>query len=112
MKRLCDVVALTATLANVFSGRVSERAPEWSRICRVQVVHSDQDHLHSLTIGGREMARSSAPNAIEPITAQNVTWDGPHCMNDVNGGDEILLSVTETTAGEGLAIVEFLDRMP
>lgn len=114
MKRLCDVVALSATSANVFNGRISERAPAWARHCRVMVIHSDQDHAHSLTIGGEELARSSAPHGIGPITAQVVDWTGPHCLGALmaNANAEVILSVTETTAGEGLAIIEYLDRMP
>lgn len=114
MKRLCDVVHISATTGNVFSGRVSERAPHWARFCRVMVVHSDGDHLHSLTIGGLELARASAPHSVGPITAFQPTWDGAHCLSDIVIGSnaEALLSITEGTAGEGLAVIEYLDRLP
>lgn len=114
MKRLCDVVHISATTANVFSGRISERAPAWARIARVQVIHSDGDHQHSLTLGGQEVARNSAPNIVAAITALASDWESSHCQVDLTPGSnaEALLSITETTAGEGLAVIEYLDRLP
>lgn len=114
MKRLSDVVWVSATTANVFAGRISERAPAWARYVRVQVCHSDGDHTHSMTLGGAELARSSAPHIVKAITDLEIDFTKSHSAMDLQPGanSESLLSITETTAGEGLCGIEYLDRAP
>lgn len=105
-----DAVQITADDTNAFNGRLGERVPQWARRCRVQLVASDSDWTHSLTMGKEEMARDAAPSRVQADNVQQADWNSPHYESSVprNATDfEVLLNVNVVTGGVGLAIIQW-----
>ena len=112
MRKKTDVVLITGDDTNVFSGRLGAEVPEWARSVRVQVVSSDYDWLHSLSMGGEEMARESGPHVVGADNLAEYDWTKPFAQKDVPRGRTdfvVLLNVNVVTAGTGLGIIEWSD---
>ncbi len=102
-------VQLAGDNTDVFAGSFGVQVPNWfkPRYLRLQVVFSDTDALHSLRVGGLELARNSAPNVSEVDNIQAPDWRKPHyCIPVPRGATdfEILLDHNAVTAGFGLAV--------
>lgn len=96
-----DLVQIAATTANVFSGRLP--TPDWAKWVDIAFSYSDQDATIDIHVGGEEIARSSVPNLGE---ADNLSVglfaNGNYWTARVDQASEILVAVTEVTAGAGI----------
>lgn len=96
-----DIVQISATTADVFSGRLP--TPRWAKWVDVSFTYSDQDALVDIIVGGEEIARSSSPplgeadNLSIGLFSNGAFWTAP-----VTQDTEILVALTEVTAGQGL----------
>lgn len=102
MPRQClDLVQIAATTADVFSGRLP--TPRWAKWVDIAFSYSDQDATVDIHVNGEEIARSCAPNVGEAdnlsvtLFSSGNYWSAP-CDQD----SEILVAVTEVTAGAGI----------
>ncbi len=102
-------VQLVGDNTDVFGGTFGVQIPNWfrPRYLRIQVVFSDSDALHSLRVGGIELARNSGPNMAQADNIQAPDWRSPHyCIPVPRGATdfEVLLDHNAVTAGAGIAV--------
>jgi len=110
MPVLTDIMHINADDTNVFDTRLGGKVPGWATRVRVQVVFSDYDLTFDCSIGGEELARDCAPHRTGADNLGQGDWNSPHLMMEIPRGRtdfEVLLSLDEVTAGEGLAIVQY-----
>lgn len=96
-----DLVQIASTVADVFAGRLP--TPRWAKWVDIAFSFSDQDAQISIHVNGEEIGRASVPNLGEAdnlsvgLFANGNYWSA-RCDQD----SEILVAVTEVTAGQGV----------
>ncbi len=109
MRKCLDIVQIAATTADVFSGRLP--TPRWAKWVDIAFSYSDQDAQIDIHVGGEELARNSVSNLGEAdnlsvgLFANGNFWSGP-----VNQDSEVLVAVTEVTAGAGIVAKRYRDK--
>jgi len=116
MPNMIDSVHLTGDDTNVFNGRIGQRPPEWARYCRVQCVATNYDFVYSATLGGDELARSSAAHLHGTVDISGANWPagryiGKEITDRNRANFEVLVNANLTT-GEAMIHLEYLDHKP
>lgn len=110
MPQIYDAVQIVADNTNVFGARLGGDVPPWARRGRVQLVAPDTDWTFDLFVGGKELARDCAPSRAQADNLQQLDWQSPHFVFDVERGRtafEVLLDVNVVTAGIGIAVIQW-----
>lgn len=108
--RTYDSVQIVADNTNVFGGRLGADVPPGARLGRIWVIAPDSDWTFDLSVGGKELARDSAPAICMADNLQQARFDMPHFEFDAPRGAtqfDILLDVNVVTAGVGLAVIQW-----
>lgn len=102
MARATDHVQITADNTDVRSGRI--KIPTWARFVRLQLVASDTDWTHKISIDGKEFVRDGGPDwAAADNVEQGFDYTKSHVHAPITPDSEIKWDVNVVTAGVGVA---------
>ncbi len=110
-RRLYDAVQIVSDNTDAFDGRLGENPPPWARFALVGLVCIDTDWTLTVFAGGKEWARSAAPQLVAADNVdQNIILEDSMIMIPIEKGVtfDLIANVNVVTGAAGVVYVCYI----